>query len=75
MKLKQGDRVVFIEPWEIFSSDVLIKAGETGTYIGRDDCLLLGVRMDRHIPNLSEWENVVWLDTEVRPFDEVIRTA
>lgn len=58
---KAGTRVRFLKDWDIFSDDVIIKAGERGTVVVHEDCGHT-VKMDRHIPNLDEWGNEVYLN-------------
>lgn len=56
---KPGTRVRFISDWDIYAEDVLIKEGERGTVVAADGDF--AVKMDRHIENLDEWNNEVFL--------------
>jgi hypothetical protein len=61
-----GTSVRFKQSWDIFSCDTLIEEGSVGNVIGYENgTQLLGVKMLEHYPGLDEWENVVWLDSEI----------
>jgi hypothetical protein len=73
MAFNSGDKVTFTTSWDIFAANVLIPIGATGTVTEyENDAQLLGVKMDIEYPTLGEWQNVVWLDSEIEPFESVI---
>lgn len=67
LPLRIGDRVRMVTSTPVERSD--IPAGETGTVVVCDPDLV-AIRLDRHWPILSEWDNeLLWSPAEVQDAD------
>ena len=57
-KFKNGDRVKFVQVVDNYPH-VLVKVGETGTFMSVDEEGSYCVLLDRQVPDLEEWQNQV----------------
>lgn len=55
MSFKIGDKVKFIEDWDIFPFDYINK-GETGSIAVNDD-EMISVKLDKYHEDLETWDN------------------
>ena len=73
-KLNAGDRVRFVEQWDIFSENVIVRTGMTGTVtensLNEMQPALLIMPDDESIRSkLKEWDGNIWL---IAPDDNAI---